>query len=63
MGSALRVGAPKRHTARRLSRPIGRSAQRLRPKGRSLFVGYRFVLRYPNKALAAYRPLGTAVAA
>lgn len=29
----------------RLSRPIGRSAQRLRPKGRALFVGYRFVLR------------------
>ena len=29
----------------RLSRPIGRSAQRLRPIGRALFVGYRFVLR------------------
>lgn len=31
----------------RLSRPIGRSAQRLRPKGRAFFVGYRFVLRCP----------------
>lgn len=29
----------------RLSRPIGRSAQRLRSIARALFVGYRFVLR------------------
>lgn len=39
--------SPTRY-ARRLSRPKGRSAQRLRPQGRTSFVGWRMVLRYPT---------------
>lgn len=49
-GSNRRYGCAIFSTAvirQRLSRPIGRSAQRLRPIGRAFFVGYRFVLRSP----------------
>lgn len=50
----LRAHAPSRGvpppTPETHSRPIGRSGERLRPIGRAFLVGYRFVLRYPNKA-------------
>lgn len=50
----LRAQAPSRGvpppTPETHSRPIGRSGERLRPIGRAFLVGYRFVLRYPNKA-------------
>ena len=48
----LRAQAPSRGvpppTPETHSRPIGRSGERLRPIGRALFVGYRFVLRCHN---------------